>query len=198
MIMDLIDAPELMSEIFTVYTEYAVALTDFVLSNTSLDSVGLGGSSTSMSVIGPDLYRKYTLEFGKAVCRISHKHKRVVQYHMCGKSRDALPVTQEMGVDGLDALESPPTGNVDLAEVKNTFGNRLSLRGNVNSIAVMLHGTPTDVENDVLRCMDAAKADGGYILGVGDQTPYNTPEENMIAFVEAGKEYGKYGTNYSN
>lgn len=33
---------------------------------------------------------------------------------------------------------------------------------------------------------------GGYILGVGDQTPYSTPEENLHAFVEAGRKYGKY------
>lgn len=40
--------------------------------------------------------------------------------------------------------------------------------------------------------MDAAKADGGYILSVGDQTLRYTPEENIHAFVEAGLKYGKY------
>ena len=35
------------------------------------------------------------------------------------------------------------------------------------------------------KLVRAAKEGGGYILGVGDQTPYNTPEENMYAFVAA-------------
>ena len=192
MIMDLLDFPALMNNVFAAYTEYAIALTDYVLGNTCLDSVGLGGSNTSMSVISPDLYRRYGLKFGQTICAVSAKHGKPVQYHMCGRSRQALAITQEMGVDGFDALESPPTGDVDLAEVKKTFGGKISLRGNVNSISVMLQGKPADVEADVLRCMNSAKTGGGFILGVGDQTPYDTPEENMFAFVEAGKKYGKY------
>ena len=85
------------------------------------------------------------------------------------------------------------SGTVDLAEVKSTFGAKYSLRGNVNSITVMQNGTPEDVEKDIIRCMDAAKAGGGFILGVGDQAPYATPEENLYAFVESGRKYGKYG-----
>ncbi len=192
MIMDLMLMPEVMTDIFKQYTEYSIALVDHVFKNTKLDSVGLGGSSTSMSVISPDLHRRFTLDFGKAVCSAAHKFDVPVQYHMCGKSRQALPITAEMGVDGFDALECVPTGNVDLAEVKKTFGGRISLRGNVNSIHVMLNGTPDDVENAVKGCMDAAKDGGGYILAVGDQTPRDTPEENIHAFVDAGLKYGKY------
>lgn len=192
MVMDLMDCPDLIKKLFQAYQEYAVALTDYVLKNTPVDSLGLGGSNTSMSVLSPALHREYSLAFGQAICAVAHRHHRSVQYHMCGKSRQALPITAEMGVDGFDALESPPTGNVDLAEVKRTFGGRISLRGNVNSITVMLQDQPADVERDVLRCMESAKAGGGYILGVGDQTPYDVPEENLHAFVAAGRKYGKY------
>ena len=192
MIMDLCDYPGLVKKIFSAYTEYAKTLTDCVLRNTPLDSVGIGGSSTSMSVISPDLHREYSLDFGRTICAVAHKYGKPVHYHMCGKSRAALPITAEMGVDGFDALESPPTGDVDLAEVKKKFGKNFSLRGNVNSIHIMLNGKPDDVEKDIIRCMESAKEGGGYILGVGDQTPYQTPEENMRAFVEYGKKYGKY------
>lgn len=191
-VMDLYDAPDIVGPLFRAYTDYACALVARVLENTPVDSVGLGGSSTSMSVISPDFHRAWTLDFGRAVCRVAHERGMPVQYHMCGKSRKMLPITVEMGVDGLDALESPPTGDVDLAEVKKTFGRRVSLRGNVNSITVMLRGSPRDVERDVLRCMEAAKEGGGFILGVGDQTPWDTPEENLHAFVEAGRRHGRY------
>jgi len=191
-IMDLCDLKEIIRPLFQTYTEYASALVDNVLKNTPVDSIGIGGSSTSMSVISPEFHREYSLEFGRAICKTAHKHGKPVQYHMCGKSRKMLPITAEMGVDGFDALESPPTGDVDLAEVKRTFGGRISLRGNVNSITVMLNGSPQDVERDVLRCMESAKEGGGFILGVGDQTPYNTSEENLYAFVEAGRKYGRY------
>ncbi|MBN1445894.1 MAG: hypothetical protein JW957_07300 [Candidatus Omnitrophica bacterium] len=191
-IMDMYDLKEVIKPLFQAYTEYASALVDNVLKNTPVDSIGLGGSSTSMSVISPDFHREYSLEFGRAICETAHKYGKPVQYHMCGKSRKMLPITAEMGVDGFDALEAPPTGDVDLAEVKKTFGGKISLRGNVNSITVMMNGSPRDVEKDVIRCMESAKEGGGFILGVGDQTPYNTPEENLYAFVEAGRKYGRY------
>ncbi len=191
-IMDMYDLKDIIKPLFQAYTEYAAALVDHVLKNTPVDSIGLGGSSTSMNVISPEFHREYSLEFGKAICKTAHKYGKPVQYHMCGKSRKMLPITAEMGVDGFDALEAPPTGDVDLAEVKKTFGDKISLRGNVNSITVMLNGSPEDVEKDVIRCMEAAKEGGGFILGVGDQTPYDTPEENIYAFVEAGRKYGRY------
>lgn len=192
MVMDLMTADEALEPIFAAYREYAVALADYVLANTPLDSVGLGGSYTSMSLLSPALHEAYSLETCRAICEVARRRGRPVQYHMCGKSRQMLPITAAMGVDGFDALECPPTGDVDLAEVKRTFGERVSLRGNVNSITVMLNGKPADVERDVKRCMDAAKEGGGFILGVGDQTPYDVPEENLYAFVEAGLKYGGY------
>ncbi len=192
MVMDLMLLPDFMSDVFKIYTEYMSAVTEYTLRNSTFDSVGLGGSTTSMSVISPDLHRRFSLDFGKAICQVAHRCDIPVQYHMCGKSREALPITAEMGVDGFDALECPPTGNVELAEVKKVFGQKISLRGNVNSIHVMGAGSVTDVENAVKNCLKAAKENGGYILGVGDQTPAQTPEENLFAFVETGRQYGKY------
>ncbi len=192
MIMDLYDYPELIKKLFSAYREYGVALVEHVLTETGVQSVGIGGSTTSMSVISPEIHREHTLDFGRAVCDKAHEFAIPVQYHMCGKSRQALAITAEMGVDGFDALESPPTGNVDLAEVKKTFGSRISLRGNVNSIHVMVNGSPAEVEKDVMRCMSAAKENGGFILAVGDQMPVNAPRENILALVEYGKKYGEY------
>jgi len=191
-IMDTMDRPELLHRLFAVYTEYMTALIAHGLRAATIDTVGIGGSTTSMSVISPALHRAYSLPFGKAVCGLCRRAGVPTQYHMCGKSRQALPITAEMGVSGFDALESPPTGNVDLAEVKREFGGRVSLKGNVNSIAVMLNGKPEDVERDVARCMESAKSGGGYVCSVGDQCPAETPEENVFALVEAARRLGRY------
>ena len=56
----------------------------------------------------------------------------------------------------------------------------------------MANGTPDDVENDVIRCMESAKENGGFILAPGDQMPVTTPHENIQALVDAGRKYGQY------
>jgi uroporphyrinogen-III decarboxylase len=192
MIMDLMLYPELMRDLFAEYTTYCTALVEHVFANSKLDSLALGGSSTSMSVISPTLHRKFSLPFGQALSKTAHQCGKIVQYHMCGKSRQALPITAEMGVDSFDALECAPTGDIDLAEVKRTYGAKFSLRGNINSIHIIGNGTVADVEREAVNCLNAAKAGGGYILAVGDQTPANTPEENLFAMVETGRRLGKY------
>ena len=191
-IMDTVDRPEVLSRLFAAYTEYMTALVDHALATISVDSVGLGGSSTSMSVISPSLHRRYSVGFGKSIVKVCAAYSVPTQYHMCGRCRTALPITAEMGVSGFDALECPPTGDVDLREVKETFGGQFSLKGNVNSITVMLNGNPNDVARDVERCMEAAKEGGGYVCSVGDQCPTETPDENIFALVEAARRLGRY------
>jgi len=193
-IYDFADHPALIRDLFAEYTRYAAALLERFLREhrPQADSIGLGGSTTSMSVLSPQYLREYTVPFAQAVSEVARRYEVPTQYHMCGRSRQAIPILVEAGVGGMDALECPPTGDVDLGEVKRAFGDRISLRGNVNSIVTMLRGTPEDVEREVLRCMNDAKAGGGFILGVGDQTPYWTPEENLWAFVAAGRKYGAY------
>lgn len=194
MIFDLLDHEELMADLFAEYTEYAVALLTNFLGQCryAADSIGIGGSTTSMSVISPEILERWIAGFVTAIKKVTARFEVPIQYHMCGKSRQGIPILVEAGVDGMDALECPPTGNIDLREVKERFGEKISLRGNVNSITVMFNGTPADVERDVVRCLDAAKSGGGFILGIGDQTPYWTPDENIFAYVEAGRRYGKY------
>lgn len=191
-IMDTVDCPEVLEHLFARYSEYALALLERAFSRVTVDTVGLGGSSTSMSVISPALHCKYSLPFGRAVAALCNRRRIPTQYHMCGKCRAALPITAEMGVSGFDALECPPTGDADLREVKRRFGADFSLKGNVNSIAVMLNGRPADVARAVEQCMEAAKEGGGYVCSVGDQCPYETPDENIFALVEEARRFGRY------
>ena len=192
-IMDLYDYPDLMQRIFERYTEYCAEVLRVACEKLHPDSIGLGGSTCSMSVISPGILRQRVVPWVNRMIEVAHGYDTVVQFHMCGKSREAVDIfADETDLDALEPLEKLPTGNVDLREVKRKFGKRMSLKGNVNSIDTMLHGTPEDVERDVRECIEAAAEGGGYILAVGDQIPYWTPEENIRMLVDAGKRYGKY------
>ena len=191
-ILDFYDYPDVIRKIYDVYTEYCGEEVDYVLRNLPCDSIGLGGSTTSMSVISPQIFRDWQLEFVRRITAVAHKYGQAVQLHMCGRSREALDILAETDLDAVEPLERPPTGNCDLAEVKRKFGKKFSLKGNVNSIEIMLRGGPEDVEREALRCIEAASEGGGYILGIGDQTPYWTSEENIFALVETARKWGRY------
>ena len=92
----------------------------------------------------------------------------------------------------IDPLEIPPMGDSNLAELKRQYGDRIILKGNLHTTDVMLNGSVDEVVRACRGCIDVAAAGGRFILSTGDQTPRDTPFENIFAVVETARTYGKY------
>ncbi|MHB1455538.1 MAG: uroporphyrinogen decarboxylase family protein [Armatimonadota bacterium] len=157
------------------------------------DLIVMGGSSSSLSVISPSIYRQYNVDFINAICRLAHTKDVPVMVHHCGKSAKLVEIIHdETELDIIHPLEPPPGGDVDLREVKRRFGDRLVFMGNLNTYQLMLYSTPKEVKEATRRCIEDAAEGGGFILSNGDQLGRDTPEPNVIAMVEACHEFGIY------
>lgn len=108
-------------------------------------------------------------------------------FHMCGKTRDRWEVLKATGIGSfsVDNCES-------LLEAKEVMGDTLLISGNVPPVDVLYLGTPDIVEREVVRCLkEGSDNPGGYILCGGCQMPMGTPIENIHAYVQAGRKYGR-------
>ncbi len=101
-------------------------------------------------------------------------------------------VAEETEVDVIEPLEEPPGGNIDIAEYKRRYGDRICLKGNLNTFDFMLNATPEQVEDRCKRLIDDCAAGGGFVLSTGDQCGRDTPDANLFKMVEVAKTYGKY------
>jgi len=101
-------------------------------------------------------------------------------------------VAADTDLDSMEPLEEAPTGNVDLAEARKRIGNKISLKGNLNTTNFMMTATPEQVEEKCKRAIDVAGKDGGFILSTGDQCGRDTPDANIFKMIEVAKTYGKY------
>ncbi len=150
-------------------------------------------SSGSLTMQSPEIFEDMQLETIKVITKMYKQAGVPTMFHCCGKSRPLLPtLVENTDLDGIQPLESPPTGDVDLAEVKTTFGDRLALMGNLNTPELMLRGTAEEVFEASRQAIEAAKTGGGFILSTGDQCGRDTPDDNIFAMVRAAKEFGKY------
>jgi uroporphyrinogen-III decarboxylase len=70
----------------------------------------------------------------------------------------------ETGTDGIDTLDPPPLGNVELAEAKRRIGDRLFIKGNMNSVALLAYQTKEQVIAEASERIRIGKPGGGYIL----------------------------------
>jgi len=191
-LMDYFDYKTELEEIFEFYTNFAEARVKAAL-KAKPDEILFSGSASSLSVISPKIYKKYNLPFLKRLVKLCNDAGIIAHQHTCGRSWGVMEINHaELGLDVMEPLEKPPTGDVDLAKAKKMFGDKFALKGNISTIGPLLNGTPKDVEKEVIETLDAAKAGGGFILSTGDQVGGNTPLENLEALVTAGRKYGKY------
>lgn len=192
-VLDFFDRRPLVERALAAYTEWAYEFLEATCSRVKPDLLMFGGSVASMSVVSPDLYRRYAFPFLCRAIEIARRHGVFTGVHMCGRSRAALPILAEAGIDLIEPLEADPGGDVTLAEVKARYGDQFCLKGNVNTFDVLARGTPDDVTAAAKACIDDAAGGGGFILSTGDQVAGDTPEENFVALIEAADRFGVYG-----
>jgi uroporphyrinogen decarboxylase len=185
------DSPELLDEWFELDMARGTRQMELILS-AKPEYVFFGGSGT-ITMASPDLAMKYAIPALKKWSGLCHQAGIPSLIHSCGKNRILVDMLVEHTyVSCINPLEIAPMGDIDLAEVKKARGRQIALMGNLHTTAVMLRGTPTDVEQACIQAMREAGPGGGFILSTGDQCPRDTPEENIFAMVEAAKKYGAY------
>lgn len=82
-----------------------------------------------------------------------------------------------------------PDGMTDMVKFKKLVGDRMAMMGDVPA-SMFAAGTPEDVRKFVKGRVELFEG-RGLILCPGCDAPINTKPENMQAFVDAAREYGK-------
>lgn len=191
-LQDFFDEHEFMDEVHEFWMEWALTYTKAMIAARP-DEIMLGGSSASLSISSPSLFRKYELPFLQRASRLCKEAGIISHLHICGKSWKLVElVAEQTDVDVMEPMEESPGGDVDLAEAKRRVGNKLCIKGNINTFDFMLNATPEQVREKCKRAIDAAGTDGGYVLSTGDQCGRDTPHANLFAMVEVAETYGKY------
>jgi len=171
----------------------ALAYLDRVLAGPVRPDFILTGGSGMLVFNTPEIIRDLALPTLQEITRRCTAAGLPSQIHCCGPERELVEMSaRETDLSSINPLEIPPMGNCDLAELKRTFGTRLSLMGNLHTTDVMLRGSVREVRLASLQAIRAAGAGGGFILSTGDQCGRDTPDENIVAMVDAAKEFGAY------
>lgn len=149
-------------------------------------------SSGSLTMQSLDIIRDLQLPTLQTITRMCRQAGVPSMFHCCGRSWDLLPMlANETELDGIQPLECPPTGDVDILAAKRMYGERLCLMGNLNTPELMLRGTPDEVYAESVRLLEGCRAGGGFVLSTGDQCGRDTPDDNIRAMVRACQDHGR-------
>jgi uroporphyrinogen-III decarboxylase len=140
-------------------------------------------------MMNPRIFREYELPKLQKIVDIGRKHGVPVLKHSDGNLYPILDDIVNTGISGLHPIEP---GAMDLKDVKERYGSRICLAGNVDCRYVLPFGSVEDVRRDVRRCIDMAGKGGGFILTSSNSLHANVKVENVYAMVDEGRRYGKY------
>ena len=185
------DRPDLIFRMRELHEAQLIRQMEMVIAERP-DFILLGASGT-ITLSSPAIARQLCLPTIKKLTAMAKSAGIPTMIHSCGKERILVKwCAEETDLNCINPLEIPPMGDCDLAEIKQAYGSRLALMGNLHTSAVMLFGSVDDVRKAALQAMLDGGVGGGFILSTGDQLGRDTPEENIRAMIGTAHEFGQY------
>ncbi len=180
--MDVYLNPDELEELLEKCVEVGIAFARAQV-EAGADIIGLGDAIASQ--ISPDMYRRFALPYEQRIFAAVHEAGAMARLHICGNTTHILSAMAESDADIIDL-----DWMVDFQQAAETYGDDgPAICGNFDPVAVMLQGTPEQIYQATLDCVQ--KGGSRCISMAGCEIPDGTPHENLLAQAQALREFGK-------
>lgn len=141
--------------------------------------------------LSPGMFAKFVTPFLKRQVQAIHAAGGLAVKHTDG---DIMPILDQLVATGIDGLHSlDPMAGVDIAEVKQRYGDCLCLLGNVNC-AVVQSGTAEQIEQSARYCLQYGGAEqGGYVFATSNCIFTGVPLHNYEVMLRMRQQFGYVG-----
>lgn len=158
-----------------------------------VDAVLISSAFAGAGFISPEMYQRFVMPYERQVIdAVREVYPNTLIYtHTCGKLNDRLELLMATGTDGIDTLDPPPLGDVELADAKRRIGDKLFIKGNINSVAIL----KDNVEQFAARVnatLASGKPNGGYILSTACSVAPHVEPWKLELLVDLAEQYGSY------
>ncbi len=146
-------------------------------------------------LMAPQAFHDYVARYDTELVARIHERGKLTIIHSHGKVNQFLEAFADIGTDGLNVLEPPPMGDIDLADAKRRVGDRMCLIGNVQ-YDPLARGSLAEVEALVREAIENGAPGGGFILAPC-ASPYEVPlpdqaRRNLIHMLQSAHRWGQY------
>lgn len=157
-----------------------------------IDAIKISSPFSGMSFISPAFYGEFVLPYEKQIVKAIQKKGRYAYLHTCGAIDDRLEIMAESGISGLECLDPPPLGNVELESAIDRIGQSLFIKGNIDSVNTLLYGSDDEVLADVKRRIEIGKRGRGFILSTACSIAPHVKRERVELLAELAEQHGYY------
>jgi len=156
------------------------------------DAINFSAPWTGQNFISREMFEDIIAPAHRVVTAYCKERNTPLMCHTCGAIGDRLELILDIGFSGLECLDPPPLGNVELDDAVKRIGHRASIKGNIDPVNVLMNGTPEQVRKDAIWRLEQGMKSKGFILSTACSIAPGTPAENMDVLYEVVEKYGYY------
>ena len=185
------EEPELLQEIILAadrfWTELGLKLIETGCTALYMaNDMGMNGRT----LIAPDALRELFFPTMRRQIRTWKEAGGRVLLHSCGYIDPVLEDLADMGIDALNNIQV--RAGMNLASVKERIGDRVAIVGNVDATGIMCQPDKALIRGAIEEVIRTAGSDGGLVIATDHSFHEGVPTENVLYFLEAARELGKF------
>ncbi len=189
--LSIYDDPALVTELFGIANEYnKEAARRSVAAGVDAMWVSDDLGDSVRGFLKVSHFRKYYLPYLVELTDYIASLGVPVLLHCCGHWQEYIADIAQTEIAAIHPMQR--TAGWDLLWVKENYGNRFCLIGNIDSSRTLPYGSPQDVAAEVREAIDIAAPGGGYVLASDHSLHDGISVENILTLFRTGAEYGKY------
>jgi uroporphyrinogen decarboxylase len=186
------DAPEELDRLLEAFGESAVRQCQ-VCAEAQLGPIYFLGDDVAYKaglLYSPAFLRRTFIPMLKRCIDVLHAAGILVVFHSDGNLWEIMDDLVDIGVDGINPIE--PIASMTLEGLRKRYGHNLILVGGMDCSQLLPLKTPEIIRAAVQEAMSVAAPGGGLFIGSSSEVVPATPLENVLAFYEACRTYGRY------
>lgn len=190
-LMVLVDDPRMCHEALEVFTKTVLAQVD-AYAACKPDAILVSSAFAGAGFISRGMYREFVAPYEDRIYKAIARDGVKSYVHTCGAIGDRLDLMSETSVDGIDTLDPPPLGTVNLEEAKSQYGERFFFKGNLDAVNEMLGADDETFEHAVRERIRIGKPGSGYILSSACSVAPHVKPGRLGRLARLAAQYGKY------
>lgn len=159
-----------------------------------VDALLMSSAFVGGPFLSPKMYKEFVVPYERRVTDAVKAEGIPVYTHTCGSIGKILDLMLETGTMGIDTMDPPPLGNTELAYAKEKVGDKVFLKGNMNSVALLAAKTEEQVITHASERIRDGKPGGGYILSTACSVSPHMEPWKLELFTPLAEEIGRYDT----
>ncbi len=157
---------------------------------------GTDFGTQSSSFCSTDTYEELYAPYYKTINEWIHRNTTWKTFkHSCGAVENFMSHFIESGFDIVNPVQCSAAG-MDPRTLKDRYGDRIVFwGGGVNTQKTLPFGTPNEVRREVLDQCAVFAPNGGFVFNAVHNVQARTPVENIVAMIDAVREFKGMPTN---